>query len=58
MSKWDWFGFRMLRVFSPLPLIAGLAAFVQGWVAAGVVLVIMSALMYGFGRRAPRQPPV
>jgi hypothetical protein len=31
-------------------LILGLAAFAQGWGAAGAVLVVMAVVMYLFGR--------
>jgi len=57
MKTWEWFALRTMRVSSPLPLIAGVAALVQGLIPAGVVLALMAAVMYGFGRRAAREPP-
>ena len=56
MKSREWFALRTMRVFSPLPLIAGLASLVQGWVAVAAVLLLMAAVMYGFGGRAPREP--
>lgn len=56
MGDWNWFVLRMLRIYSPLPLILGLAALVQGWVAAGAVLAVMAIVMYSFGK--PRRTDV
>jgi hypothetical protein len=56
MGDWNRIAFRMLRIYSPLPLILGLAALVQGWVAGGAVLFVMAIVMYGFGK--PRRTDI
>lgn len=58
MGDWNRWALRTLRISSPLPLIAGLAALLQGLLTAGVLLLLMSAVMFGFGKpRDSEQPP-
>lgn len=55
----NWFLLRVPLVFSPLALIAGLAALVQGWAAPGALFLLMAAVMAaaGWRTRGQRQPP-
>ena len=58
--KLDWFLLRLLWVLSPLPLIAGIAEFVWGSAVAGVIFVVMAAVMAAGGYRTRgqrRMPP-
>lgn len=54
----DWFLFRVMFVFSPLPLIGGLALLIQGQIG-GLLLIAIAAVMFTGGRRTrgQRTPP-
>jgi hypothetical protein len=56
----NWFLRRVMYVFSPLPLVAGLAAVVQGRFGFAVLLflIALTLLLGGRQTRGQRRPPV
>jgi hypothetical protein len=54
VPRWQRVLYWQFRLWSPAALVVALAAFVQGWVTAGLVLVALAATLYGFGLRGGR----
>ena len=59
MATLNWWLLRVMYVFSPLPLVAGLAAVVQGRLEFAFLLFLIAFVLYVGGRRThgQSQPP-
>jgi hypothetical protein len=59
VANLDWFLLRVMYFASPLPVIAGLAAAVQGRLDFAVLLFLIALVLFLGGRRTrgQRQPP-